>query len=430
MRRKVIDKLLRWKSRNKDRMPILINGARQVGKTFAIMEFGREYYKNIVYINFELEPGIIPYFDGNISPERIVKTLEQFYRTQIIPEETLIVFDEIQACERALTSLKYFTEIAPEYHLIAAGSLLGVAINRNKFSFPVGKVFIETMFPLDFEEFLWAKGKELLSEQIRIHYNDNSPIAEQLHKEAMEEYNHYQITGGMPAVVKMHISKEPVMAEKEIKELILNSYVSDMAKYSSSSESVKIRGAYDSIPAQLSKDNKKFQYKLIKSGARASLFGESIDWLVSSGVVLKCVKCEHGFMPPIAYQDLSSFKLYMNDTGLLSGKVGMSLMSLGTNENNQFSGPLAENYVACALAASGNELMYWESKGTAEIDFLIIKDGHVIPVEVKAAQNTKSKSLALYTEKYKPYYAIRISSKNFGFENNIKSVPLYAVFVV
>jgi predicted AAA+ superfamily ATPase len=430
MRRKVIEKLLNWKARKQDRMPILINGARQVGKTYAIMEFGREYYKNLVYINFELEAGIIPYFEGSISPEKIIKTLERYYRTAIIPEETLIVFDEIQACERALTSLKYFTEIAPEYHVIAAGSLLGVAINRNKFSFPVGKVFIENMFPLDFEEFLWSKGKDLLSEQIRFHYNDNSQMPEILHREAMEEYFHYQITGGMPAVVKIHISQNPDLTEKEIKDLIISAYISDMAKYSSSSESLKIRGAYDSIPVQLAKENKKFQYKLIKSGARASLFGESIEWLTNSGVVLKCKKCEHGYMPPSAYQDLSSFKLYMNDVGLLASKVGMTLQSIGTNENKQFSGVVTENYVACSLVASGNELMYWESNGIAEVDFLIIKDGRVIPVEVKAGENTKSKSLMVYKEKYKPSYAIRISSKNFGFENNIKSVLLYSVFAI
>lgn len=430
LKRKITERLIKWKDQIRDRMPLLINGARQVGKTYGIMEFGRDYYKNIVYVNFELEVGIIPYFEGNISPEKIIKILEQYYNMKITPVQTLIFFDEIQVCERALTSLKYFSELAPEYHVIAAGSLLGVAINRNNFSFPVGKVFIETMHPLDFEEFLWARGKSLLADTIREHYSSASTMPQALHNEALGDYQAYIITGGMPAVVKTHISKEALMTEDEIKNLILNAYVSDMSKYATSAESVKIRAAYDSIPAQLAKDNKKFQYKLIKSGARASLFGESIDWLISSGIVLKCMKCEHGFMPPKAYQDLSSFKLYMSDMGLLSSKTGITMRALTNGEINQYSGALTENYVACSLAANGYELMYWESKGTAEVDFLIIKDGRVIPVEVKANLNTKAKSLMLYNEKYKPEYLIRISTKNFGFENNIKAVPLYATFLI
>jgi predicted AAA+ superfamily ATPase len=430
MRRKITDRLIKWKNQFNDRMPMLINGARQVGKTYVIQEFGRDYYKNVVYVNFELEAGIATYFDGNISPDKIVKVLEQYYHVKIVPEETLIIFDEIQVSERALTSLKYFSEMAPEYHVIAAGSLLGVAINRNKYSFPVGKVFIESMYPLDFEEFLWAKGKTLLIDEIKTHYFDNTPISQILHTEALNEYHSYLVTGGMPAVVKTHISKEVLITETEIKNLILSAYISDMSKYASSSESVRIRGVYNSIPAQLTKENKKFQYKLIKSGARATVYEESIGWLISSGLVLKCVKCEQGYMPPIAYQDLASFKLYMNDIGLLASRTGITLKSLSFNEISQYSGALTENYVACGLVANGHELMYWESKGIAEVDFLIIKEGRVIPVEVKAAHNTKSKSLMLYNRKYNPEYMLRISSKNFGFENNIKSVPLYAVFAI
>ena len=430
MKRKITERLLRWKNQTTDKMPILINGARQVGKTYAILEFGREYYKNVVYVNFELDANIIPYFEGSISPEKIVKVLEQFYDTKINLDDTLIVFDEIQASERALTSLKYFAELAPEYNIVAAGSLLGVAINRNKFSFPVGKVYIESMHPLDFEEFLWAKGKDLLIEQIKTNYKKNTPMPEILHNEALEEYYDYIITGGMPAVVKTHLAEDAFISESEIKNSILNAYISDMSKYATSTESVKIRGAYNSIPAQLAKENKKFQFKLIKSGARASLFGESIDWLISAGLVLKCVRCEQGYMPPSAYQDLASFKLYMSDVGLLAAKTGVTLNSLASTEMNQYKGALTENYVACALASNGYELMYWESKGTAEVDFLIVKDGKVIPIEVKSAENTKSKSLAIFKEKYQPEYVIRASTKNFGFENGIKSVPLYGVFLV
>lgn len=430
MIRKITEKLRAWKKRTQVRMPILINGARQVGKTFAIMEFGREHYKNMVYVNFEMDSGIASYFENSISPEAIIRVLEQYYHVKIEPEETLIFFDEIQACERALTALKYFTELAPQYHVAAAGSLLGVAVNREKYSFPVGKVYMETMYPLDFEEFLWAKDQELLSVTIRERYIANQALHTNLHNQAMNLYREYMIVGGMPAVVKSHISTVSQFETEEIKALILSAYTSDMSKYASHSESVKIRSAYDSIPAQLAKENKKFQYKMIKSGARSSLFGESIDWLIHAGLVLKCTKCEHGYMPPKAYQDLASFKLYMSDLGLLTTRTGMTLSSYEHTESRHYSGAMTENYVACALASNGYELMYWESENKAEVDFLIVKEGAVIPIEVKANLNNKSKSLMIYQSKYEPKEMIRISGKNFGLENGIQSVPLYAVFCI
>ncbi len=430
MRRKITEKLLKWKSLKKERMPMLINGARQVGKTFTITEFGYANYKNIVYVNFEVDANIVPYFDGDIAPQSIVALLEKYYNCKIIPEETLIIFDEIQLCERALSSLKYFTEMAPEYHLIGAGSLLGVAVNREQFLFPVGKVYIQTMYPMNFEEFLWAKNKEVLAHKILEHFNSNKAMDDRLHIDAMNEYNQYLVIGGMPAVVKAYVSKDNIMSEEEIKSLILNSYIADMSKYASASQSVKTKSAYDSIPSQLAKDNKKFQYKLIKTGARASLFGESINWLLNAGVVLKCDKCEHGFMPPSVYKDLSSFKLYMSDVGLLASKTGITLNSLNSTRASQYTGAMSENFVACELVSNGFELLYWESKGIAEVDFVIVIDGKAIPVEVKAKTNTKSKSLSEFIKKYNPEYAMRISTKNFGFENNIKSVPAYASFCI
>lgn len=430
MKRKIIERLLRWKNLTSEKMPMLIHGARQVGKTYAITEFGNDYYKNTVYVNFELDNNLIPYFEGSLSPDRIISILEKYFNIKIIPNETLIIFDEIQVCESALTSLKYFSERAAEYDIIAAGSLLGVAINREKFSFPVGKVHMETMYPLDFEEFLWAKDKDLLIEEIKKSFDNNSKLNDILYNEAINYYHHYLITGGMPAVVKTHISKETILTENEIKSLIINSYISDMSKYASSTESVKIKATYDSIPTQLAKENKKFQYKIIKSGARASLFGESIDWLLNSGIVLKCDKCEQGLMPPSAYKDLSSFKLYMNDVGLLSSKTGLTLKSLNSGSAYQYLGALTENYVASQLCSLGYELIYWESKGKAEVDFLIVKDGSIIPIEVKAKHNVKSKSLSQFINQYKPEYTIRISEKNFGYDNGIKSIPLFAIFCI
>ena len=430
MKRKIFEKLLQWKQHKIDRLPLLIYGARQVGKTYAIKEFGYEYFKNIVYVNFELDDGITSYFEGNLSPEYLIDILEKYYHTTIIPDHTLIIFDEIQICEQALTSLKYFAENAPEYHVIGAGSLLGVAINRNNYSFPVGKVQIFHMHPLDFEEYLWAKGKELLGDTIKNHFITNREMKESLHKEALQEYYQYLITGGMPAVVLAHISPNPTISELEVKNLILYAYISDMAKYANNSENIKIKAAYESLPMQLAKDNKKFQYKMIKSGARSSLYGTSIDWLIQSGIVLNCNKCIEAYMPPSAYQNLSSFKLYFSDVGLLAAKTKMTLAAISNIESNRFMGAFTENYVACALICNGYDLFYWESSGIAEIDYLIIKEDHVIPIECKAGDHVKAKSLEVYKQKYEPIYSIRISTRNFGFNNGIKSVPLYAVFMI
>ncbi len=430
MRRKIIEKFKQWRHMTKGRMPLLIYGARQVGKTYAMRELGEEEFKNVIYVNFEADRKIGEYFQTDISAEVLIKNLELYYQIPIIPDQTLIIFDEIQNCERALTSLKYFSEEAPEYHVIAAGSLLGVALKREQFLFPVGKIQMLTMFPMDFEEYLWAKGKELLACRIREHFQENIPIEEYLHQEAMQEYRQYCILGGMPAAVLAEITGEVTLSQEEIRHMILNSYIADMAKYAHPGETVKIFAAYDSLPSQLAKDNKKFQYKLIKSGARASQYGDSIDWLIQAGIVNKCTKCHQGFMPPAAFQDLSSFKLYYSDLGIMSAATGMTVESMQGAQSERFRGSFEENYVACALKANGYDLYYWESDGSAEVDFIIIRDNHVIPVECKAGDHVKAKSLMVYREKYSPAYCIRISSRNFGFIDGIKSVPLYAAFCI
>lgn len=430
MKRKIMEKLYQWRSQQTDRMPMLLYGARQVGKTFAMRELAAEGFQNSVYINFEEDWRIGDYFHTDIKADVLLSTLEKYYHTRIIPDQTLIIFDEIQMCERALTSLKYFAEEAPEYHVIAGGSLLGVALKREQFSFPVGKVQMMAMYPMDFEEYLWAKGKELLAEEIRKHFIENKAIAAELHRDAMQEYQHYCITGGMPAVLKADLAKEAVLTQEEIRQMILNAYIADMAKYAKATETVKIFAAYDSLPVQLARDSKKFQYKLIRSGARASQYGDSIDWLARSGIVNKCNKCTQGFMPPAAYQDLSAFKLYYSDLGLLSARTGMTEQSLLAAESERFRGIYAENYVACALAANGYELFYWESEGTAEVDFVIVREGRVIPVECKAGEHVKAKSLMVYRERYAPVYCIRISGRNFGMVDGIRSVPLYAAFCI
>lgn len=427
-----MDTLIKWKEKGAARKPLIIHGARQVGKTYTINEFGRLYYTSVVYVNFETNRTVASYFEGDISPERIIRYLEASFETEILPEKTLIIFDEIQLCERALTSLKYFCEMANEYHIISAGSLLGVAINREKYSFPVGKIEMKTLYPLDFEEFLWAIGKDRLCFEIKNSYETDTALPENLHTMALELYKIYLIVGGMPSSVVEYAKKGKLISVSDIQNDILNSYISDMAKYATNTESVKIRAAYNSIPTQLAKENKKFQYKLVQKGSTATIFGVAIDWLNASGIVLKCTKIEHGFMPLTAYQDFSSFKLYMSDVGLLTVKSGISQQMILSpiDTNNTFSGAITENYVAQALQTNGYNLYYWESKSIAEIDFVIQKDNLIIPIEVKAGTNTRSRSLAVYLSKYKTDYAIRISAKNFGFENGIKSVPLYSVFLI
>lgn len=430
MKRKITAKLQEWKEQMNGRMPLLIYGARQVGKTYAMQEFGAACYKNVVYVNFETDERIGSYFETAVHADYLVSVLEKYYQTKVIPGDTLIIFDEVQMCERALTSLKYFAEEAPEYHVMAAGSLLGVALKHEKYSFPVGKVKMLTMYPMDLEEVLWAKGKQLLSDTIREHYESNIPLEKMLHEEAMREFYHYCIVGGMPAAVKADITMNSAMDQSEIRSLLLDSYIADMTKYADKTNTIRIYEAYDSLPAQLAKNSKKFQYKLIRSGARASQYGDAIDWLIRAGIVNKCVKCSQGFYPAAAFQDISAFKLYYSDMGIMSAKLGMTLEALDSRETDRFRGIFIENYVSIALKNNGYNLWYWESDNTAEVDFLIQKESHVIPVECKAGDHVKAKSLSVYKDKYQPIYAIRISTRNFGMVNGIKSVPLYSVFCI
>ena len=350
---------------------------------------------------------------------------------KIISEgKTLIIFDEIQACHRALTSLKYFYEQARGYHIIAAGSLLGVAVNREKYSFPVGKVNELKMFPMDFEEFLWALGKEQLVDMIRKHYEENKAMPEALHDLAIELYLKYFIVGGMPEAVKTFVETDSYLRVQRIQNNILNEYIADMAKYAEPATSIKIRACYDSIPAQLAKNNSKFQYKVVQRGGTSTIFGEAIEWLVYAGIALKCQNLEHGFIPLKAYADLSNFKLYMGDIGLLTLRSTMPLQTILSpiDEGNTFLGSMTENYVAQVLAGKEIPMFYWNSEGKAEIDFVLQVRKDVIPVEIKSGFRVRSRSLGVFMNRYKSPYGIRISRKNFGFENNIMSVPLYAAF--
>ena len=432
MERIIMKDLLDWKRETKGRKPLVLYGARQVGKTYILQEFARDYYKNSIYINFERMPIVGSFFDGGLSPERIIMLLEEYFNQRIVPEETLLIFDEIQACERALTSLKYFCEEAPEYHVVAAGSLLGVAINREKYSFPVGKVITKTLYPLRFDEFLAATGNGALVRLIQEHFEQMKEMPEAIHQELLMWLRRYFFIGGMPAVVTKYLNEKNLVNIPEMQSMILSAYIADMAKYPTNSESTKIQNAFKSLPAQLSKENKKFQYKLIRKGATASLFGNSIAWLEMAGVALKCDRTTRGELPIGVFRDVSAFKLYMADVGLLSAFVNITPDNIIRDElSDLYKGTLAENYVAQTLKVRHKELFYWTSESPeAEVDFVLQIDGKVVPIEVKYNTNVHARSMKHFAAMYQPERAIRLSARNFGTDGNIYAVPLYAAFCI
>ncbi len=431
MKRKLLHRLAQWKARE-DRKPLIIYGARQVGKSYLIQQFGKNHFRNIIAFNFETNESLCKFFDDEIQPHAILPYLELLCQEKIIAGESLIFFDEIQACPRALTSLKYFCEQAPQYHIIAAGSLLGVALKREQHSFPVGKVQEMQLHPMDFEEFLRATGRDLLVEKITEHYRSSEPMEESLHQLCLDSYLNYYIIGGMPEAVKNYAKHKNYLQVQEIQHSILNAYLADMAKYDNAATSVKIRACFQSIPAQLAKDNSKFQYKVVKRGGSAALFGESIDWICDAGICLKCTNASLAQAPLKAYYELNNFKLYMGDIGLLTQHSGTPITSILSplEQGYNFMGALAENYVAQALKSNGYELAYWTSEGKAEVDFLIQEGNQIIPIEVKAGTNTQSRSLSVLMQRYSCESAIRLSQKNFGKRHAIKEIPLYAAFCI
>lgn len=430
MKRQITEELIQWKDA-KNRKPLIVHGARQVGKTYIIKQFGKEYFDNLIYVNFETNQEFSSQIADSIDPKYVIHKLELFFGEKIIPEKTLLFFDEIQANERALTSLKYFCEEAPEYHVIAAGSLLGIAINREQYSFPVGKVQMLNLYPLSFPEFLTAIGREELISEIQEHFISNERMDKDIHELCLQLYRTYLVVGGMPEVVQLYLEEQKTISAIDVQAEILTSYERDMTKYADSSLSNRILSAFDSIPTQLAKDNQKFQYKVIAKGGTSSIFGEALLWLKNSGIINQVYKV-NAELPLEMHKDLSSFKVYMSDVGLFVNKARYPLYQIDLAEPPTMiaMGPLTENYVANELRIKGYELYYWESEGIAELDFVIQKDFAIIPIEVKSSIHTKSRSLDIYMKEKKPKYAIRISEKNFGLENGIKAVPLYAVFCI
>ena len=431
MYRKIVNFLENWKE-SPHRKPLILQGARQVGKTYSILEFGRTHYENVAYFNFESNPKLNKTFEENISPDYLVPILSHISGQTIVREKTLIVFDEVQLCERALTSLKYFYEEEPDYHIIVAGSLLGVAVNRAKFSFPVGKVDMKTLYPMDMEEFMIAMGKTALAQQIKKRFATDTPLPSALHDAAIMLYRQYLVVGGMPECVLQFTQTQNYTLIRHIQDTILTSYLNDMSKYNNLNEIKKTRLTYDNITVQLSKKHTRFQYKLLKKGGRASEFENAIEWLCLSGITSQVYRAEQIRKPLENYRDIDAFKIYVSDLGLLCAKKDLAANDVlyMVDEIDDFKGGMTENYVNVQLTINGYTTYYWESERGAEVDFVIQRDGQLIPIEVKSADNTKAKSLNIYIKVYQPSYAIKLSTKNFGFENGKKTVPLYAAFCI
>lgn len=429
MYRKIEEELLKWK--DKFKLPLMLIGARQTGKTYILEKFCKENFNNYIYINLDKEENIAEVFENSIEPDVIIEKIEIIKNIIINPEDTIIFLDEVQVSERAITSLKYFAESDKPYKVVCAGSLLGVKINRFKSSFPVGKVTIKYLYPMSFLEYLIALGETKLIEEIKIHYNSNEPLMNPIHEKALDLYKKYLVLGGMPALIKDFISNECNIAHVnfDLQEQIITSYLADMNKYTENSESIKNSQIYSAIPKELARENNVFKYSIVNKEARSSRYESSLNWLLSSNMIIKCDLTEKNESPLKAFINSDKFKIYLSDVGLLRSLSNLEYNEILLDKNEMYKGVLTENYVACELYPKSKELYYYNFD-KYEIDFLIKINGDIIPVEVKSGRRTNSKSLNEYIKKYNPKYSIRISLKNFGLENNIKSVPLYAVFCI
>lgn len=428
MKRKIEAQLAAWKD-SPTRKPLVLNGARQVGKTYSVLAFAREQFDTLVYIDFSAQKNAFALFEGDITPAALVPQLAAFAKVDIEAESTLVFFDEVQACPRALTSLKYFCERAPEYHVIAAGSLLGVSLAREEYSYPVGKVDVLTLRPLDFEEYLWAAGEEALANLIRGAYETDETLG--LHEHALELYRRYLLVGGLPEAVLCSLEHASLVPVRSVQNAIIDAYLADMTKYANPLDSAKILNVWRSVPEQLAKENHKFQYATIRSSARAHQYEAPINWLHAAGLVEFCYRVGEGAAPLGAHVQHDYFKLYLLDMGLLSALWGLDEghVQPAADKGSRFRGGLAENYVMQQLVAAGAEPFYWGVPSKSEVDFVVALDGEgAVPIEVKSGGNVSSRSLQAYRRAYDPPYVLRLSTKNFGFSGGVRSVPLYAAF--
>ena len=434
MQRKIYQEILNWKNSN-IKKPLMIIGSRQIGKTYIIEEFCKSEFENYIEINLQKSPKIVEIFEQKKDPEeKFFKMLLEINKNFNV-EKDVIFIDEVQESEQLISDLKFFCESEKPYKIIVAGSLLGVKLNRFHSSFPVGKVEMLNMYAMDFEEFLMALDKEMWIKEIKRCYKENEPIV--IHDKLLDLYRTYLYIGGMPESINNYINeKENIFNYKDkIKKDIIDAYISDMSKYIENVfEGAKIEQIYKSIPSQLGNRSKKFQYAKVNKNARRRDYELPLDWLLASNMIIKCTNLNAIEIPPKAFENSDYFKLFINDVGLLSTLLEIKFNDILLDKPYIFKGEIAENYVAQQFTSNNITLQYYKveqkNNENMEIDFILYNDDGIIPIEVKADNNTKSNSLNKYINKFKPSYAIRISSKNFGFENNIKSVPLYATFLI
>jgi len=426
MYRDKLKELIDWKI-SEYRKPLIILGARQVGKTWLIKEFGKQEYKQMLYVNFEKMKVVRNLFEADFDIQRILTSLSIFAKADIHPNETLIVFDEIQAASGGLTALKYFCEDAPQYHVIAAGSLLGMSLHQDT-SFPVGKVDFLYLKPMSFPEFLKALDESRLADLIE---NPDWKIVSVFKDKLVNYLRYYLFVGGMPEVVSHFVQHQDFRIVRQLQQKILTSYQNDFSKHAPKEIVPRINMVWKSIPSQLSKENKKFIYGVIKEGARAKEFELAIQWLVDCGLLHQCFRISKPDMPLAAYQDLSAFKLYHNDVGLLGAMAKLPLKTIidGNAIFTEFKGALTENFVIQQLLLhQDNAIYYWSNENsTAEVDFVIQNDEEIIPIEVKSGTNIRSVSFKFFCEKYKPIKAIRTSLADYQAQEWMINLPLYAI---
>ncbi len=427
MKRDAYQRLLDWKE-SRRRKPLILRGARQTGKTYLLQQFGAKEFDGLVYINFERDPSAGDLFADRLRPDELLKNLSIYARHRIRPGRDLLVLDEIQASDRALNALKYFQEEAPDMHVAAAGSLLGITLSGPA-SFPVGKVRFQDLYPMTFLEFLEAAGHGELRTLIES-TETPEPYPAPFHQELCKHLRYYYFTGGMPEAVERFVSEGSVEGVREVHQDILEAYVLDFAKYASSPDIPKLRRIWDAIPSQLAKANKKFMFSHLKKSARMRDFEHAIEWLEKSGLIHRVFRVKTAKRPLKVYAEENVFKMYTLDTGLIGAMANIPSQALVQGERffREYEGALVENYVAQELkAVQGLDLYYWESSGTAEVDFVCEHDRSVYPLEAKAGVNTRSRSLSSFDARYAPPYLGRTSLLNLRRDGRILNLPLYAV---
>ena len=429
MKRTLYNSLLDWKNSPK-RKPLLLQGARQVGKTWLVNEFGKNEYSNYIYLNFEQNPNLQSLFQGEKRPDIIINNIGLNFGRKISSENTLLFFDEIQIAPEVLTSLKYFCEQAPDYHIIAAGSLLGVSIGKQG-SFPVGKVNFLTLYPMTFIEYLMAIGEELMAEKL-MGMIKLEPLPIVLHEKMLGYLKMYLFLGGMPEVLQDYLDHQDIVSVRQIQNEILEAYQRDFSKYTDKVQAIKTSELWNSIPHQLAKENKKFKYNDVRKNARAATFEQTIEWLKKAGLIHIVNNISVPKLPLSGYADYSKFKIYLHDTGLLAAMLNLSsgIIVKPTKIYSEYNGAFIENYVTQQLVAHGyKELFYWTSKSDAEVDFTLQVQDEIFPIEVKSGTSKNLKSLRSYANKYNPKFIYRISPRNFIQSEDFINIPLYACFL-